>query len=114
MGKSRHDELATTAWPAGREMIWRRGAAGRPRLVRSRAREFFCPGEFCARKVKMILSPTKRKRRSPVAGVMVGLSGSTRNFYHEDGTAQSKRRDGWDRGKEDSPVRCELKAVLSG
>src|ERR1700677_1522792 len=114
MGKSRHEELATTAWPAWAEMISRRRAAARPRLVRSRARKFFCPGEFFARKVKMILSPTKRKRRSPVAGVMVGLSGSTRNFYHEDGTAQSKRRDGCDQGKEDSPNWCELKAVLSG
>ena len=60
----------------------RRRAAARPRLVRSKARDFLAAaGLFSLRKVKRILSPTKRRMRSPLPGVMIGLNPSTcKNF----------------------------------
>src|ERR1700744_453088 len=91
MGRSHQEEFATTARPAWAERISRRRATARPRFVLSMARKPRL-SNFGPRRVKITLSPTKRKRRSPGAGVIVGVIGSTRDFYHEEGMAQSKRR----------------------
>src|SRR6185369_2563438 len=70
-------------------MISRRRAAARPRLVRRNARAL---RPAAARRVKRTLSPTKRKRRSPGAGIMAGPGRFTKNSYHEAVRAERKSR----------------------
>src|ERR1035437_1996 len=97
MGTSRHEELATTGRPAWAEMISLRRAAARPRLVRRRADQFFCAANFfSARMEKWILSPTNRRRRSPVAGDMMGKDGSIwKSFSRKRPAAKSKSKTGF-------------------